>query len=46
MLIAIAIIGLIALVVLAVLIGLASGDDGVGAVPRSTVPRSTDEPSR
>ena len=42
----IAVIGLIALVVLAVLIGLARGDDGVGAVPRSTVPRSTDETSR
>jgi hypothetical protein len=44
-LIAIALLGLIALVVLAVLIGLAR-DDGVGAVARSTVPRSTDETSR
>lgn len=46
MLTAIAILGLLALVGLAVLIGLAGGADGVGAEPRSTVPRSTDETSR
>jgi hypothetical protein len=45
-LIAIVIIGLVALVALAVLIGLARGGGEVGARVRDTPPRSTDETPR